>query len=88
MPTFGLTKAAFLSASNDVFTFGRPPVAIDIMTRMKGVEYKDVYETTQIHVLDGLNVRVIHINQLIQAKKSSGRYKDLDDLEHLANISK
>jgi hypothetical protein len=85
MPTFSMTREAFLSAENDVFTFGRSPVAIDIMTRMKGVDYKDVYETSQIHDLDGLNVRVIHIRQLIQAKKSSGRFKDLDDLEHLSN---
>jgi hypothetical protein len=33
---------------------------------------------------NGLIVRFIHLNNLIQAKKASGRYKDLDDIEKLS----
>ncbi|MEZ4897622.1 MAG: hypothetical protein R2806_12335 [Saprospiraceae bacterium] len=35
---------------------------------------------------DHLEVRVIHVNALIQAKKASGRAKDLDDIEHLEEL--
>lgn len=83
MPPMGMTMEAFLSNENDVFTFGRPPVAVDIMTQMKGISYKEVYEQSFLHETDGLMVRVIHINHLKMAKKASGRYKDLDDLENL-----
>ena len=33
---------------------------------------------------NGLMVRFIHLNNLIEAKKASGRYKDLDDIEKLS----
>lgn len=32
---------------------------------------------------DGLQIRFIHLNTLIEAKQASGRYKDLDDIEKL-----
>jgi hypothetical protein len=34
---------------------------------------------------DGLSVRFIHLNGLIEAKKAAGRYKDLDDIEKLTS---
>jgi predicted nucleotidyltransferase len=83
MPIFDMTLDSFLIGENDVYTFGRPPVAIDILTKMKGVSFIDAYnESTDVDV-EGLTVRVIHINHLILAKKASGRHKDLDDLENL-----
>ena len=33
---------------------------------------------------NGLVVRLIHLNNLIEAKKASGRHKDLDDIEKLS----
>ena len=33
--------------------------------------------------VDGLKVNLISYQDLIKAKKASGRYKDLNDLEHL-----
>jgi hypothetical protein len=59
----------------DVFTFGRPPVSIDLMTKVSGLDFNPVFE----HIY----VRVIHVNDLIQAKKTAGRYKDLDDIENI-----
>jgi hypothetical protein len=32
---------------------------------------------------NSINVQVIHLNQLIEAKKAAGRNKDLNDLENL-----
>lgn len=34
---------------------------------------------------EGLMIRFIHLNNLIQAKKAAGRHKDLDDLEKLTD---
>jgi hypothetical protein len=33
--------------------------------------------------INEISVKVIHKNALIEEKKSIGRYKDLDDVEHL-----
>jgi len=32
---------------------------------------------------EGLEIRFIHLNNLIEAKKAAGRRKDLDDIEKL-----
>lgn len=85
LPTNDLTEENFLNAAaNDVFTYGRPPVCIDVMTELKGVDFEDAYIQSQIFDDDGLAVRYIHINHLIEAKKAAGRYKDLDDIEKLS----
>jgi hypothetical protein len=44
MPTFYMTKENFLNHENwDVFRFGRPPVAIDIMIKMAGFDFMTCY---------------------------------------------
>ena len=43
MPLFDMTQERFLNDPNiDVFTFGRPPVCIDIITKLSGLEFNDV----------------------------------------------
>lgn len=83
LPEIALPKALFFSEDYDVFTFGRPPMAIEIMTQLKGVFFEEAFAKSTIENSDGISVRVIHINQLIQAKKAAGRYKDLHDIDNL-----
>jgi predicted nucleotidyltransferase len=84
MPVFDMTEENFLEHPVwDVFTFGVPPVAIDIMISMEGFSFSDIYFRSVIFKDDGLEVRVIHKNDLIALKKKAGRSKDLDDLENL-----
>ena len=73
------------SATADVFSFGRPPVSIDIITELKGVEFNEAFAQAQIFNEDGLMIRFLHLNNLIQAKKAAGRHKDLDDIEKLTS---
>jgi len=85
LPLFEMTENNFLeNARFNVFTFGRPPVSIDIMTEVKGLNFEDTYKDARIVDVENLPVRLIHYNHLIKAKKSSGRSKDLDDLENLS----
>ena len=42
-----------------------------------------VFDRSIIFNDDELNIRVIHKNDLIAAKRKAGRSKDLDDLENL-----
>jgi predicted nucleotidyltransferase len=84
MPVFDMTEMNFLEHPNwDVFTFGNPPVAIDLMIKVAGLNFEEVYERSVIFEEDGLQIRTIHKNDLIQAKKNAGRAKDKNDLENL-----
>lgn len=68
----------------DVFTFGvPPPVAIDLMISIEGFSFNEIYQRSVLFDEDGLQVRVIHKNDLIALKQKAGRSKDLDDLENL-----
>jgi predicted nucleotidyltransferase len=89
MNSFGLPASMigsqrFLNtASYDVFTFGRPPVAIDIVTEIKGVNFEDAFNNKEVVEADGLQINLISKKDLIKTKIAVGRHKDLDDLENL-----
>lgn len=86
MPLFEMTEDNFLYNNEmDVYTFGRQPVAIDIMNKIKGATFEELFEASNIHNVDGVNVRLIHLNNLIQTKKVAGRHKDLDDIQNLTD---
>lgn len=83
LPDHAIPIEQFLSDEFDVFSFGRPPYSIEIMTAVKGLDFSETHLSATQEEIDGITVRVIHINQLKQAKKASGRNKDLNDLENL-----
>jgi predicted nucleotidyltransferase len=84
MPTFDMTADNFLTNSAfDVFTFGRQPVAIDIITTLKGLNFDEAYEKASDVDVDSLSVRLIHYNHLVQAKQAAGRPRDQNDIDNL-----
>lgn len=84
LSTFEMTKENFLNVEKyDVFTFGNPPVCIDIMTKVKGLNFEEAYKKAVIFEDDNLKIKVISYNDLIEAKKSSNRLKDIDDINNL-----
>ena len=86
MPVFDMTAENFLNNNDlDVFTFGRPPVCIDLMNRVKGLEFTSAYQSAITMELNNCPVKVISKADLIKAKRAAGRHKDLDDVEHLEN---
>ena len=83
MPLFDMTESNFLSHPIwDVFTFGTPPVAIDIMVKIEGLNFEDVFQKAVYFEDDDLKIRTINRNDLIAAKKIAGRAKDINDLEN------
>jgi hypothetical protein len=81
-----LTEQNFLrNNSIDVFTFGQPPVSIDIMKAVKGLDFQDTYKDSLVVEIDSIPTRVIHKNHLIMSKKASNRPKDQDDIIHLSS---
>ncbi len=83
LPSIAIPIQKFLSNDYDVFAFGRPPYAIEIMTAVKGLDFDTAYYSSTTEMVDDIPVRVIHLNQLIEAKKAAGRSKDLNDIENL-----
>lgn len=85
MPVFDMTEEKFLALDgNDVFTFGKPPVCIDIITRIKGLAFEEAFVAAQWFELEeGLQVRGLNIRDLLQSKRAANRNKDLDDIENL-----
>ncbi|HRH60610.1 MAG TPA: hypothetical protein PL045_08575 [Chitinophagaceae bacterium] len=83
MPVFDITEEVFLSDDFDVWGFGVKPVRIELMTAVKGLAFDETYRMSQYYDGEGLQIRFVHINHLIEAKKAAGRYKDLDDKEQL-----
>lgn len=89
MPLFDMTLEKFLNVKeNDVFSFGRNPVGIDIMTEVKGLIFEEAYDSSALIYDGGLPIRIIDLNDLIKAKKAAGRLKDLDDINQLQKIKK
>jgi predicted nucleotidyltransferase len=84
MPTFDMTKDNFLYNDNvDVFSFGRSPVSIELLKKITGLSFKEVYEQAINTEMEGIALRVINLNHLKENKLKSGRNKDLNDLENL-----
>jgi hypothetical protein len=86
LPIFDMTESNFLNhPSWDVFRFGRVPVAIDIMIKVKGMDFNSCYLASTIHAIDDLNIRVISYQDLLSAKRASSRNKDIGDIDALEN---
>ncbi len=77
-----LSSALFLKA-NQIFRMGVPPLRIEILTSISGVNFKECFEERTIEIIDGVKVNIINLKHLKINKKASNRHKDLDDLEHL-----
>ena len=53
------------------------------MTSCKGLIFDEPIKKAEIVDVEGLRISLISHQGLITAKKAAGRYKDLNDLEHL-----
>jgi hypothetical protein len=85
MPLFNLTIDKFLNTKDfDVFSYGRPPVSIELLTVVKGLEFDSAYKESTIFEQDSILVRTIQFYHLLEAKKASGRSRDLNDIEQLS----
>jgi hypothetical protein len=83
--TIGFAKEDFTKGDN-VIMMGREPHRIDILTSISGVGFEEVFSNSKIYMDDELQIRCIHINELIRNKEASGRLKDLADANYLKKI--
>jgi hypothetical protein len=66
-----------------IVRMGIPPMRIEILTTISGVSFAECYAERVIDTIEGVEVSLISLPRLKENKKASGRFKDLNDLEHL-----
>ncbi len=74
-------------APERVVQLGYPPLRIDLLTSIDGVEFEEAYERRLEVRLGELVVPVISLDDLRRNKHASGRAQDLADLEALDGSS-
>jgi hypothetical protein len=84
-PLHNLTKKD-LQKDGTIFQIGVAPKRIDIITAASGLQFEHTYQNSIIVNIDGLDVRIPSIEDLIINKKATGRTKDLADAEALASL--
>jgi hypothetical protein len=72
-----------LSTPGVVFQIGVPPLRVDVITSIDGVEFEAAWPDRVAVTLDGTPVHLISRHHLIANKRASGRLQDLADLERL-----
>ena len=75
-----------LTEPNQVIQLGFPPVRIDLLTSIDGVDFDDCYARRLVLEMDGLALGFIALDDFKTNKKAVGRYKDLADLETLEQL--
>ncbi|MDB5091621.1 MAG: nucleotidyltransferase family protein [Mucilaginibacter sp.] len=80
--SLGLIESDFLK-ENYVTQLGYPPLRIDILNSISGVEFSEAFVNKIEGEVDGLNIYFINIPDFIKNKEATGRNKDLGDIAAL-----
>lgn len=72
-----------LQTPNKVIRMGMPPVRIEILTSISGVEFGACHKRRVEAHLDGVPVSIISADDLRANKAAANRDKDRNDLKHL-----
>jgi predicted nucleotidyltransferase len=78
----GLTANDFYDP-DVVIQLGQPPNRIDLLTKVDGVEFDQIWENRVTGFLAGLPVSYISLSDFLQNKHASGRPKDVADVAAL-----
>jgi len=84
-PLAGLTEDDF-SEEGYFYQMGVPPVRVDILMGIPGLEFDQAWNKRVEIDFDGLMVSFISKEDLIAAKRASGRPQDLIDANTLAQV--
>ncbi len=86
-PLHNLTRED-LQKDGIIFQIGVAPRRIDIITSASGLRFEDVYGQALIVNIEGIELHIPSIDDLIRNKRASGRTKDLSDAEALESLKK
>ena len=66
-----------------VFRMGRPPLRIEVLTGISGVDFAACYPRRKKAHFDDIEIDIISLDDLKANKQASGRTNDIDDLANL-----
>lgn len=75
--------AEYFQKSEQILRMGVPPLRIEILTSISGLEFENAYKNRVDIELDGVPIHLISLDDLKKNKASAGRLKDLHDLKNL-----
>ncbi|MDP3919346.1 MAG: nucleotidyl transferase AbiEii/AbiGii toxin family protein [Candidatus Omnitrophota bacterium] len=84
-PLNNLTKED-LQTDGTVFQIGVAPRRIDIITEASGLQFEKTFERSLSMNIEGIEVHIPSIDDLICNKRASGRTRDLADAEALESL--
>lgn len=82
LASLGFVKDDFLK-EGFISQIGRPPLRIDILNSIDGVDFDDAYKGVQVIELEDLKVPYIGLGDFIKNKQATGRKKDLADIQEI-----
>jgi len=82
MASLGLEKDDFLQPGY-VSQIGYPPLRIDILNSIDGVNFKEAFQNRQKIVEGDLEISYISLHDLLQNKVASGRKQDIQDVREI-----
>ncbi len=85
-PLHDLSKAD-LETDGTVFQIGVAPRRIDVITAASGLRFDEAFSRSMAVEIEGIEVRVPSVPDLIRNKRASGRTKDLADAEALESLA-
>jgi hypothetical protein len=84
-PLHNLTKED-LQKDGTVFQIGVAPRRIDIITSASGLQFDETYGRSLSVNIEGIEVHIPSVDDLIRNKRASGRTRDLADAEALESL--
>jgi hypothetical protein len=80
---FPAAPADLLHAADAMVRMGQPPLRIEVLKRISGLEFEECWLRRVIIEDDDLRIPMISLDDLKRNKRASGRKKDLLDLDEL-----
>jgi hypothetical protein len=84
-PLHNLTKEDLLE-DGTIFQIGVAPRRIDIITTASGLQFETTYQNSIPVTIEGIEIRIPSMDDLILNKRAIGRTKDLADAEALESL--
>ena len=84
-PLHNLSKED-LQKDGTIFQIGVAPRRIDIITTASGLQFEDAYEKSLSLNIEGIELHIPSIDDLIRNKRAVGRTKDMADVEALESL--
>lgn len=79
-------SVADLQKDDTIFQIGVAPRRIDILTGVSGLQFEETFTRSAQVEIEGIQVHIPSVDDLIRNKKASGRTRDLADAEALESL--